>query len=486
LVAVIGTQAWGRRTGIASGLILGTSIGYYIFSRIVLTDMVFTVLLTATFACIMRALLGAQERPGLMRLGYGLMGLAIMTKGLIGLAFPVLTVGAFLLLARDRSLLHRLECRPGIAIFLLVTAPWHIAVGWQNAGFFWFYFINEHVLRFVAQRHVLDYAPMPVATFLAMAGAWMLPWSIFLPAAAWRHRPRLRATTQDDRVVLFLWCWVASVLGFFALTPSRLEYYSMPAFPALAILIARYWATWSASPRRARWLLAGGAMALCVLAAALLPVAWLFPRMENVSFYNMLPALDAYSRDIQYGILSGADVYTVPSYEEIVPLMQWAGLAIGLGAALAAWAALRRQPALAMAWLVAGMLVTLWLAHSGIIAFEPHRSIARLADVVRRESRPGDSIIIDGPYENFASVAFYTDRRARVLEGVWGDLEFGSRYPEAKDVFLGENEFGEVWRGDGRVFLFSDSPTRIQKLERLGPPPVVLGRSGKNWLFSNR
>lgn len=110
----------------------------------------------------------------------------------------------------------------------------------------------------------------------------------------------------------------------------------------------------------------------------------------------------------------------------------------------------------------------------------------RLADVILRELRPGDQIIIEGPYENFASANFYTGQRARVLHGLFGDLEFGSRYPEAQGTFLEEEEFAELWRGAGRVYLLSDSPSRIGKLQALGPAPVVLGRSGKNWLFSNR
>jgi hypothetical protein len=155
-----------------------------------------------------------------------------------------------------------------------------------------------------------------------------------------------------------------------------------------------------------------------------------------------------------------------------------------MAAATFAW--LRRRPGVTFACLVACMLPTLTLVQSGIVLFEPHRSILRLAEVIRHEFRPGDQIIIEGPYENFASANFYTGQRARMLRGLFGDLEFGSRYPDTRGAFLEEEEFVGLWQGTGRVFLLSDSPSRIAKLRDLAPEPAVLGRSGKNWLFSNR
>jgi len=487
IVYGIGRDLWGRRSGLLSGLVLATSFGYFIFSRIVLTDMLFTVVLAASFWGLVRGLLADSPRPVGMLAAYGGVGLAVLTKGLIGLVFPVLTVGGFLLLCRDRTLWQRLHLLWGGLIFLAVVAPWHILVGVRNEGFFWFYFINEHVLRFLARRDIMDYDPLPVWTYLAMVAAWMFPWCVFLPAALWRLVPRRRPRTREERAALFVTLWAAAVIGFFLFSPSRLEYYSMPAFPALALLVGRLWDRELAAAQPG-WRNAVTHSCLALLAAAILlvPAVWLFPRMERISFYNMLPAIDAYSRDVQYGILSKAEVYSAPSYEEVVPLLSRAAIFFLVGTAACAAAWLRRRPRLAFGCLVAAMLPTLALAHSGIIIFEPHRSVAELANIARREFRPGDQIIIDGPYENFAGVNFYTGQRARVVDGFFGDLVFSSRYPDAKGAFLGEEELAEIWRGERRVFLFSDSPARLDKLAALGQPPVVLGRTGKNWLFSNR
>ncbi len=484
----IGRDLWGRRAGLVSGLILATSFGYFIFSRIILTDMLFSTLLAATFWGVLRGSLDETPRRGSMLLAYAAMGLAILTKGLIGLAFPVLTLGGFLLLTRDWRFVRRLEPVRGGAVFLAVTAPWHILVGLKNPGFFWFYFVNEHLLRFVGRRHLLDYAPMPLYAFLIMVLVWTFPWSVFLPVALRRAWHRSRGTRLEERGLLFVLLWAASVIGFFALTPSRLEYYSLPAFPALALVVGYLWETEMVLPRDR--ILASGfsysCFGLLTIAVGLLPTPWLFPRLEHVSLYNMFTAMDAYSRDIQYGILSNAEVYTVPSYEELVPLLRYATVFLFLGAAAATVSWLCRRPGWTLACLAAMMVPTLVLVQTGIKIFDPHRSIVRLTDVISHELHPGDQIIIEGPYENFASVTFYTGQRSRILRGLFGDLVFGSHYPEAQGTFLEEEEFVRLWRGVGRVFLLTDSPSRIRKLQALDSGPAVLARSGKNWLFSNR
>jgi 4-amino-4-deoxy-L-arabinose transferase-like glycosyltransferase len=484
----IGRDLWGRRAGLVSGLILATSFGYFIFSRIILTDMLFTTLLAATYWGVVRGSLGETPRRGSMLLAYAAMGLAILTKGLIGLAFPVLTLGGFLLLTRDRRLVRHLEPVRGGAVLLAVTAPWHILVGLKNPGFFWFYFINEHLLRFVGRRHLLDYAPMPLYAFLIMVLVWTFPWSVFLPVALRRAWPRTRGAPPEERGLLFVLLWAASVIGFFALSPSRLEYYSMPAFPALALIVGYLWEVEMPKPRNQ--ILRSGVSYSCfgllAIAVGLLPTPWLFPRLENVSVYNMFTAMDAYSRDIQHGILSNAEVFTVPSYEELVPLLRYATVFLFLGAAAATVFWVCRRPGWTLACLVAMMVSSLSLVQTGIKIFDPHRSIVRLTDVISHEFHTGDQIIIEGPYENFASANFYTGQRSRILRGLFGDLEFGSRYPEAEGTFLEEEEFARLWQGPGRIFLLTDSPGRSRKLQALHPEPVVLARSGKNWLFSNR
>ena len=485
----IGRDLWGRNAGLASGLILATTLGYFIFSRTVLTDMLFSVLLAMALWAMGRGLLAESPRRGTMLCGYAAMALAVLTKGLIGLVFPVLTVGAFLLLTRDWRLFSRLDLGRGGALFLAIAAPWHIMAGLKHPDFFWLYFADEHFLRFTAQRPLADYSPMSLHAFLIMVIIWTLPWSVFLPVALWHYWPSAKAMSREERGFLFIVLWAASVIGFFALTPSRLEYYSMPAFPALALLVGRLWEgeIYSHAMResaRGLWL---SCFLLLSIPVGLLPIPWFLEHLENGSTYTtLLGALDVQAREIQAGILYNAKVYSVPSIHELLPILQWATLTLLMGTGVATFAWLRRRKALTFGCLVATMLPILALVQSGIIMFEPHRSGVQLAEVIQREIRLGDQLIVEGPFEIFASVTFYTGQRARVLHGLFGDLKFASRYPEARGMFLEEEEFQRLWQGSGRVFLLSDSPNRLGKLQALGSEPVLLGRSGKNWLFSNR
>ncbi len=485
----IGRDLWGRRAGLASGLILGTSFGYYIFSRIVFTDMLFTLLLAATFWGLLRGLLCDTAQPTAVLGAYVAMALAFLAKGLIGLVFPLLTVGGFLFLTRDWRLLRRLALVRGGALFLAIAAPWHLLVGLRNTGFFHFYFVNEHWLRFLGTRPLNDNAPLPLSIFLVVVAVWMLPWSFFLPVALRSHWPRAQAAGREERGFLFVLLWAASIVGFFALTPSRMEWYSMPAFPALALCAGRFWATEMAprpdqTPARG---VTGTCGVLLALAAGLLLAVWFFPVLKDVSpHHRLFTAMDSYSREIQAGILSNAAVYTVPSYQELARLLRPYTLVFLAGIITATLACLMRRPGVTFALLVGAMLPMLSLVQNGIVLFEPHRSIVRLMGVLRQELRPGDQIVVEGPYENFGSASFYTGQRVRVLHGRFGNLLYGSRYPEAQGTFLEEEEFAVLWRGVGRVFLLSDAPDRIAKLRPILPRSVVLARSGKNWLFSNR
>src|ERR1700722_7252234 len=216
-VYCIGRDLWSRRAGLAAGAVLTTSFGYFVFGRMILPDMLFVALLTAAFWGFSRLLLDEAPPRAALLVAYAAMGGTVLAKGLIGLVFPALSIGAFLLLTRDWRLLRRLKLVRGGAIFLLITAPWHALVAWKNPGFLSFYFINEHLNRFLGRRLPLDYTSLPVATYLALTAAWFCPWSVFLPAAIRRCWPRTLSGTRAERGSLLVLLWGGTVIGFFAL-----------------------------------------------------------------------------------------------------------------------------------------------------------------------------------------------------------------------------------------------------------------------------
>ncbi|MGA7157923.1 MAG: phospholipid carrier-dependent glycosyltransferase [Acidobacteriaceae bacterium] len=224
--------------------------------------------------------------------------LNVLTKGLIGVVFPAAIVVLYLLLTRGlRPTLHRLrELHPWSTLeaFLLIAAPWHILAGLANPtqghptpfrfmhghwlvplptdgnvrGWYWFYFMNEHVLRYLNLRVPHDYDTSPLWLFWGLCLIWLMPWSAFaFKATTWaapifalrnRHSPdaqtfrtRLRNHTLPlkRRGAVLLLIWAAFVLLFFALS-TRQEYYVLPALPAAAILIAGWLAQDSHATQR--------------------------------------------------------------------------------------------------------------------------------------------------------------------------------------------------------------------------------------------
>ena len=478
----IGRILFTPRGGLLAALALTTSFGYFIFARVILTDLLFTACVTAALWCFLRGYLDPARRHSYL-LVYVFSGLAVLAKGLLGLVIPGLIIGGLLVVTRDWLVLKEFRLPLGAVLFLAITAPWHLAMGWAHEGFLWFYFINEHVLRFLNQRHPIDYAPLPLWLFLPMALVWSFPWSLFLPFA-WRQLTPPERDTRQGRAAWIIPCWIVAVLGFFALTPARLEYYSLPGLPAFALWVGRFWDEALADPKRharLRWALA----CLLALSVGLLPLAASFPRLEGVAFYNMFSAVDAYSRDIQQGILAPPGSYTVPSFQALLPPLLLAAGVLLIGAAVAFGAALLGRARLAFACLIAVMLGMFPLIHWGLVLFEPHRSIRALATGLSQARRPGDVIVVEGPYENFAALNVYTRGSALVLNGRFGDLEFGSHQPEALGRFLDDESFNGLWGSGTRVFLLTSSASRVESLQRRDGG-AILGRTGHKWLLVNR
>jgi len=487
LVIAIGRSLWSPRAGLAAGAILATSFGYFVFGRMVLPDMLFTVLLTGTLGGFSRALTDeAAPRPVVLA-AYAAMAGAVLTKGVIGLVFPALAIGLFLLATRDWRLLRRLELARGGALFLLLAAPWHILMARAHPGFLRFYFLNEHLARFLGHRQLQNFASLPVATYLAVTLVWFCPWSLFLPVALQRCWPR-NLSDRAERGSLLVLIWAGSVVGFFVLSAVRLEYYALPALPALALVVGRFWDREVASPRDQ--VRSGGLTAtwvgLIAFAVCLVPAACLFPRLGHLRFYNIFPDLAAPVPAGEEAIPPSVRIYEVPDFARLVPLFETVVGLIVVGTALSAWAWFRRRPGLALAGLALAMGAGLVTIEDGFRLYEPYRSIARLANVLRAEFRPGDQILVEGRYEQHAGLGFYTGQRVRVYRGLAGVLVYDANSQDPSGTFVSEEEFIRLWRGPARVYLLSAAPDGWARTRAVAPQTVLLGRTGNNWLFANR
>src|SRR5262249_47642886 len=223
-----------------------------LFTRVLLPDVMLTLAITVALWSIMRALDEGEPRPRWWALlMWASLGVGLLLKGLIALLFPMAAVGLLLLIRRRlfrRETWSRMYPVAGLVVLMAIALPWHVLATIRNPppldftmhsehgsyhGFFWFYFINEHLLRYLGRRYPRDYNTVPRLYFWLFHLIWLFPWSVYLPAVAkLNFKPHDRAGCTR----LLAFCWIGFVLVFFSFSTTQ-EYYSMPCYPALALLI---------------------------------------------------------------------------------------------------------------------------------------------------------------------------------------------------------------------------------------------------------
>src|SRR5262249_12484250 len=160
--------------------------------------------------------------------------LAVLTKGLLGILLPGLVVLAHAVLARDFRRLRDAWSPAGVLLFLAISVPWHAAAAARHPRFAWFYFINEHWLRFLGRRSPPDFHEDPMYAPALAVPLLVFPWTFLVPAAL-REAFRRRAGGQRSDLGTYLGLWIAMPVLLFTISRTRTYYYLLPVVPALAL-----------------------------------------------------------------------------------------------------------------------------------------------------------------------------------------------------------------------------------------------------------
>ena len=233
LVMFAARRLYDARTAQFAGAILASCPLYLLLGQGNTLDMGLTFFLTAAvlaFALAQRDEANEVERRRWMLGSWAACAAAVLSKGLVGIVLPVGAVGLYVLVRRDWRLIARLELLRGGALFLVVAAPWFIAVSLANEEFAHFFFIQEHWQRFTSQVH---HRGQPVWYFIPVLIIGVLPW--ILPIlVSWTAALRDTGSRFSPRLFLALWALV--VLVFFSISGSKMPPYVLPMVPALALL----------------------------------------------------------------------------------------------------------------------------------------------------------------------------------------------------------------------------------------------------------
>ncbi|MGA7106270.1 MAG: glycosyltransferase family 39 protein [Terracidiphilus sp.] len=522
-------RAWGRHAALYSALAILTAIGPFLYTRFAIPEALLSFLLLLALYCFLTGM--ESRRPARFYFMWAALALATLTKGLIAPVFFAAAAIPLLLLSGQWR--RWLQFRPfsGLLLFLLIAAPWHILAGLANPdqghpignhptpgnvhGFWYFYFVNEHFLRFLGERFPHDYDKLPFLAYWGMHLVWLFPWSLFLPAlfmVAWRTRKTwlqhlrrdagqtvdfyLDYAAREDvasyvlrvkfraRTIWLLSLYSAFTLLFFCISTNQ-EYYTFPAWPTLLILTAGVLASIEEGfgPDVFRpvlstaWL--NGAQAVFALAGVLSAAAlgwglWVSRSLPYVSDIGTLLA----HRDVSDYTLSMAHLFdlTGPSFAALRFPAILALITLLLGPA-AAWLLRRRGKHMEATFSVAlTASVFLIAAHIAFDRFAPMLSSKPMADTIRHDGSPADQFIIYGDQSDASSVIFYSHDFLRkpaylVLDpcspfGNGSSLLWGSCYSDAPKIFLSEDQLSKSWGSGPRKWLFAQD-TNQSKVEQL-------------------
>lgn len=483
---------FGERAAFYAGLVMCTSPGVFLFTRIMIPEAIYTLFFTATFYLFLRAWQGTISP----RKGYwgaaALIALSVLTRSLIGFVFPIGIIFCFLLATGRLKEWRKLPLISSAIVFLIVALPWHVAAIFSGrgvfGGFFWFYFVNEQIFRALGWRYPVDYEAVPLWLWIAEHIVWFFPWIAFLPVGirAIPH-PREWRRQLDERAqaLVLLSVWALFILLFFSWTKSRMEYYSFSAWPAIAILLGV--GMERAETAAARWLpRVQGALAwVGVLIAGLLgAMLWLSRGIASTGDISSLMALHPTGF---YRVAMSDFMDLTPQSFADLRHQAITALAVILFGFVGAWILRRRRRHLAADITLACVMGAFFFcANWALGVFTPRLSSEPLAKIIMKYYRTGDEIAFYGEYDAASSIGFYTGKQILLFNGRYNGLEFGSYYPDAPHIFLDDHTFWPVWRASETVFLVVPPEEKQAALVRMPPNDTfLLAQMGDKEVYVN-
>jgi 4-amino-4-deoxy-L-arabinose transferase-like glycosyltransferase len=435
--------------------LLATCPGWYALSQYVVLDMPLAAFVCAGLAAFWRGWSEFHKEyahpPSRAFLigAAALFGLGTLVKGPIAVVLAAMVVGPVLLTKPRQAV--RLPWGRMIAVYLLVTAPWFFAIGRKHPEFWHFFFVHEHLQRFLEPGHA---RPGPVWYFLPVLVAGLFPWSCLAPAG-WFRPPRLKRGAG-----VLLAAWILLPVAFFSLSKSKLPAYVLPVFPALAVWLAAVLEPLLSGERApGRTLALGSGL---VVAAAIAVVA---------------KAMTLHPSD-QRALIAIRGLALMPV------------VGCGLGGVLAMALFWRGRVRGGFEVLLAIALVG--LTGLGLVAphYEPTKDCKVLAAELARVRPPGEPLMVYGTLESAGSLPFYV--RGPVLVGGhhYGELRFAQQEPRdgERERFVPAWRVEELLKPDApRIWVVSDKGVyRDWFLWRLGLKPKLVREYGGRVLFTNR
>ncbi len=454
LTYLLGRLLLPSRAAWLGSFILLSSVGFFTLHLQIFTDHLITLTLLMSLVAMVLWLQKPQFRW--VCLYHLSLGAGYLSKGVIGLGFPMV-IGLFYAWHQGQPHLRRLFIHPaGLVILSLIILPWLAIMEKAHPGFLWHHVVNEHLIRYLGDRQPGGVSTISIPLFWLFLAVWLIPWTVLFPEALY-HFGKKAIYDKACKPNSLLLIWPAAVLTIFTFSSTRIEYYSLPALPALALVLGwrvdRYLGVPSdrALPRA---LLILGLLALGATVFVLLLDRWCAQNRRE--FLGLLPLITPLARQVSL----------------TVPPIAFLGSLLGL-----------RRPRLALASYAALSMALLFFTYQALVTLSPVRSDKLFGEYVRAHARPEDQLVMEyiEEFELGASLAFYA-RRPILMVQQQGLPRFVYPVDPESNYLIPPAELKELWHGPRRVFLLVDnaSPSRPY----LENAPVALAGRGKRLLVN--
>ncbi len=421
LLMYFGQRLYRPQTGRLAAVMFISGLGVMIISRTLMFDMLLTVFLTAALMFAYLFKLESQQQD--LRLAYLSLALGVLTKGFVALLiFGMVTMSWMVLVYQTLSWNHfRLWLEPvSFALFLLITMPWFLAAAWCEPIFPWFFFINEHLLRFLGLRLPHDFYAGPWWYYLPRMVLYLFPWSLLLPLAWFSGWVKKSPFEAQELMLLRKMCalaWLVPFL-FFTLSSAKANYYLIVVMPFMAFNLALLL---EQSHFLNDWRSAMLGLLIAAIAAAL------------ILALRMAPQLLAAKMVTEDFLLFGQ------SWEHFILLVLYGTIALALLAGLAAYCLPQAGLAVYSVLSVYLMLVLVSFAS----AMNPAISDKNLAQFIEREL-PGRTIYLYRNFEQHSSLPFYLKKPLPVIDSTSNDLYWGNRIRPGNAIIITSDQFNHL------------------------------------------
>ncbi len=487
LTAAFGMWAFGKRAGFYAGLCISTCVGLFLFTRIQIPDVMVAAAMALSMWAFLRAIDYNEAHPRWWAFLFAAsLGTSLLLKSLIGVVFPIATCVLYIAVTGQYRVWRQLRPFSGLLVILAIAAPWHILATLRNPpyfdftlhseegayhGFLWFFVMNEQVLRFLNLRYPRDYNTVPRVWFWLFHLIWMFPWSVYFPAVA---KLSFRPVDRAGKTRLLALLWTGFVLVFFTFSTTQ-EYYSMPCYPALALLLG------SAMAAEGVWIQWGTRVLAVILGCCAIAAGALWFMTRGMATPGDISLALGQNPDAYTLSLGHIEDLNLKSFAYLRAPLLAAAIAFLIGTVGTAWFKGRR------AFLAAGVMAVLFFqaARMALVVFDPFMTSRPMAEALLQA--PAGKLIIDHHYYTFSSVFFYTNRPALLLNGRFNNLVYGSYAPDAPDVFIDDAQWAKMWAASERCYIVASETARPRLEKLVGADKLyVLIASGGKLILTNQ